>query len=145
MKYRVLGAIVAGVMSVMAGSSRAQDAEVRLADDFAGISYSIDTRSDVFMYVGVREVGGKVGVCAVVWTENATNTARRLEPRFSQKIRFSVSGQDLRVNVRKFNRYGSEAEATAGLAGCSITRTAWQAAYAGAEVEMTLAPTTIAD
>ncbi len=140
MKNKVLAAIVA---MMLAGPSLAQDAEVAVADDFAGISYSIDTRSDVFMYVGLRDVGGQVAVCGVVWTENATNTAKRLEPRFSQKIRFSVAGQQLRVSVRKFNRFASEA--TAGLAGCSVTRTAWQAGYARTPIEMTLAPTTVYD
>jgi hypothetical protein len=145
MKNKVLGFVCAAAVATLAGPVLAQDAEVPLADDFAGLSYSIDTRSDIFMYVGIRDVGGKVGVCGVVWTENATNVAKRLEPKFSQKIRFSVAGERLRVNVRKFNRYESEAEATAGLAGCSMTRTAWQAAYANAELEMSLSPTTIAD
>jgi hypothetical protein len=145
MKYSVLGAIVSGFLSILAGASHAQTAEVAPADDFVGISYSIDTRSDVILFVGLREIGGQVGVCGIVWTENATNTAKRLEPRFSQKIRFYVGGQQLRVNVRKFNRYDSEGEASAGPAGCSVTNTAWQAGYANAELEMTLAPTTVYD
>jgi hypothetical protein len=143
MKTKVLGVICIIAATTFAGPLNANDAEVALAGDFIGLSYAINTRSDVFLYAAVRDVGGQVAVCGTVWTENATNTAKRLERQVARKIKFSVAGQRLRVNTDEFNRYETREEAEAGLAGCSATNTAWQAGFATQPLEATLAPGTI--
>jgi hypothetical protein len=143
MKIRILGVICTVAVTVFAVPLRAQDAEVALADDFIGFSYAINTRSDVFMYAAVRNIGGQVAVCGTVWTENATNTAKQLERRVARKIKFSVAGQRLRVDTDEFNRYETEEAAVAGLAGCSATNTAWQEGFSTQPLEASLSPGTI--
>lgn len=88
---------------------------------------------------------GQIWVCGKVWTSNAINTAKRLERAATQRIRFSVLGQDLRVSTSEFIRYDSEEQALAGTARCSVTRTAWQASYANAALETRLSKGTLRD
>jgi opacity protein-like surface antigen len=143
-KNKVLAFVCA--VAMLAGPVQAQDAEVPVSDDFEGVGYSIDDRSEVYVAVALRNVGGRAAVCGVIWIENGTGTGRRLEPRFSQRIlRFSVAGQVLRVNVREFNRFGSEGEAAAGQAGCSTTNVAWQDGFASRPLEVDLSPVTLRD
>jgi hypothetical protein len=145
MKNKVLGLVCAAAVVFAAGSLQAQDAEVPLGQDFVGVAITIDTRSQIIVYAGVREVGGNVGVCGVIWFENATGTARQLERRATQKIRFSAAGQRLRVSTQDFNRYATEEEALAGLAGCSASNTAWQAGFANAQLDMAMTSGTLRD
>jgi hypothetical protein len=145
MKIRDLMAVSGLMATLFAAPLRAQDAEVPVGSDFAGIGYAINTRSDVFVYAGLRDIGGQVGVCGIIWTESATNTAKRLERQASRKIKFSVAGLRLRVTTDKFNRFDSRAEAEAGLAGCSVTNTPWQAGFAGQPLDMGLAAGTLRD
>jgi hypothetical protein len=145
MKIRDLTVISVLAISLLAAPVQAQDAEVPVGADFAGIGFAINTRSDVFVYAGLRDIGGQVGVCGIIWTENATNTAKRLERQASRKIRFSVAGLRLRVNTDKFNRFDSRATAETGPAGCAITTTAWQAGFSGQPLDMSLAAGTLRD
>jgi hypothetical protein len=144
-KNKVLGLVCAAAVMVTAGSLHAQDAEVPPGQDFVGVAITIDTRSQIIVYAGLREVACKVGVCGVIWFENATGTARQLERRATQKIRFSVAGQRLRVSTQDFNRFDTEEQALAGLAGCSASTTAWQAGFASQRLDMAMTSGTLRD
>jgi hypothetical protein len=145
MQIAVFGGILVGFLAITGSQAIARGPEVAPANDFAGLSYAINTRSEVIVFAGLRNVGGQVGVCGMVWTNNATNTAKRLERAATQRIRFSVLGQDLRVSTSEFIRYDSEEQALAGTARCSVTRTAWQDGYANAALEMGLSKGTLRD
>jgi hypothetical protein len=145
MKYKILGAIALSLAALVESQASAQDVEVPPSDDFKGLLYAVNSKSEIFVFAALRDVGGMVGVCGLVWTNDATNSAKFLEPKFTKKMRFSVSGQKLVVNTQKFNRFASREEANDGMAGCAVTKTAWQAAYASASLEMDLPSTTVYD
>jgi hypothetical protein len=145
MRNKVLGFVYAAAMLFAGGPLQAQDAEVAPGQDFVGVAITIDTRSQIIVYAGLREVAGKVGVCGMIWFENATGTARQLERRATQKIRFSAAGQRLRVSTQDFNRFDNEEQALAGLAGCSASTTAWQAGFANQRLDMAMTSGTLRD
>ena len=117
--------------------------EVKFGEDFVGVGYSISSSGNVVVYAGVREIGGKVAVCGMVWYEKATSSTRAIEAKFTEKMRFKIAGKGLTVSTRSFNRFNSEQEAQTGLARCSVTTTPWQAAYGKAKLDMKLGSVTI--
>ena len=117
--------------------------EVKFGKDFVGVGYSISSSGNVVVYAGVREIGGKVAVCGMVWYEKATSSTRAIEAKFTEKMRFKIAGKGLTVSTRSFNRFNSEQEAQTGLARCSVTTTPWQAAYGKAKLDMKLGSVTI--
>ncbi len=117
--------------------------EVKPGNDFVGIGYSVSTAGNVIVYAGVREISGKVAVCGMVWYEKATSSTRAIEAKFTEKMSFKIAGKGLTVSTRSFNRYKTEDEAANGLARCSVTTTAWKAAYGKAKLDMKLRNTTV--
>ena len=63
--------------------------EVKFGKDFIGVGYSISSSGNVVVYAGVREIGGKVAVCGMVWYEKATSSTRAIEAKFTEKMTFS--------------------------------------------------------
>jgi hypothetical protein len=117
--------------------------EVKHAKDFVGIGYSLSSSGNVVVYAGVREIGGKVAVCGLVWYEKATSSTRAIEAKFTEKVVFKIDGKGLSVNTRVFGRFKTEEEAFRGLARCSVTQTPWKANYANGKLKMTLGSVTI--
>jgi hypothetical protein len=142
MKIRLLVVLVSAIAFVAPTTLLAQDAEVPLGSDFVGVGYTIDRTSEVIVYAGLRNIGGQVGVCGVVFFEG---TANRLERQATRKIRFTVAGQRLRVNSDRFTRYNSLIAAETGSARCSVTNTSWQEGYAGQSLDMSLTSGTLRD
>lgn len=133
-------------MSVIAPSAAfATVPEVAFDKNFVGVGYSISSSGSVVVYAGVREIGGKVAVCGMVWYEKATSTTRSIEAKFTEKMRFKIAGKGLTVSTRAFNRFKSESDAQAGKARCSVTTTPWQPAYGKAKLEMKLGNVTVYD
>jgi len=62
-----------------------------------------------------------------------------------RQLQFRVAGQKLIVATRNFNRLATLDEAKTAKAGCSITRTPWQPAYAGKELAMDAGRVTYSD
>ncbi len=122
----------------MSGMTAAKTPEVDPANDFAGISYGITSSGKAVVFAGVREIGGKVAVCGIVFFEKATGTTKSIEPDFTQQISFSISGKSLRVQTSLFSRFPSEAEAIKGKARCSVTNRAWDPGYAKTKLKMDL-------
>ena len=117
--------------------------EVKPGQDFVGIGYGLSSSGDVVVYAGVREIGGKVAVCGLVWYEKATSSTRAVEAKFTEKMSFKIDGKGLSVNTRQFNRFKTKEEAQQGLARCSVTQTAWKASYGKAKLKMALGNVTI--
>jgi hypothetical protein len=139
-KHVLLAALTAATIS-LSGMAAAKAPEVDPANDFAGISYGVSSSGKIVVFAGVREIGGKVAVCGLVFFEKATGTTKGIEPDFTQQIAFSIGGQSLRVQTSLFSRFPSEAEAVKGKARCSATNRAWNAGYAKAKLKMSMPST----
>lgn len=142
MKLACLG-IVAALAFVAPSVSFAAVPEVKHASDFVGVGFSLTSSGEVVVYAGVREIGGKVAVCGLVWFDKATATTRVIEPKFTEKISFKIDGKGLRVSTRLFNRFKTKEDATTGLARCSVTQTVWKASYGKAKLKMSLGNVTV--
>ncbi len=136
---RVAATLVACVPSL----ASAAVPEVKPGPDFVGVGYSLSSSGNVIVYAGVREVGGKVAVCGMVWYEKATSSTQAIEAKFTEKMSFKIGKKGLSVNSRAFNRFKTKEDAEAGLARCSVTTTAWRAEYAKAKLTMKLGSVTI--
>lgn len=134
-------AVVAVVL--VPGLAFAAVPEVPPGKDFVGIGYSLSSAGDVIVYAGVRDIGGKVAVCGMVWYEKATSSTRAIEAKFTEKMSFKIAGKGLSVSTRAFNRFKTEQDAANGTARCSVTTTSWKAAYGKAKLEMKLGNVTI--
>ena len=143
MKLMNVRRIVTMLAVVIPGMAFAAVPEVKPGKDFVGIGYSISTSGNVNVYAGVREIGGKVAVCGMVWYEKATSSTRAIEAKFTEKMTFKIAGKGLTVSTRTFSRYKTEEEAAAGVARCSVTTTAWKSAYGKAKLTMNLSSVTI--
>ena len=119
--------------------------EVTPGQDFAGYSYSLSSSGAVFVYAGVREIGGKVAVCGLVWYEKATSSTRAIEAKFTEKMTFKIEGKGLTVTSRLFSRFKTKDDASRGKARCAVTQTAWKKSYAKAKLKMTLGSVTISE
>jgi hypothetical protein len=117
--------------------------EVKPGQDFVGIGYSLSSSGNVIVYAGIREIGGKVAVCGMVWYEKATSSTRAIEAKFTEKMSFKIGKKGLTVSTRAFNRFKTKEDAQAGQARCSVTTTAWRAEYAKAKLTMKLGSVTI--
>lgn len=117
--------------------------EVQPANDFVGIGYRVSSSGEVIVYAGVREIGGRLAICGLVWFEKATASTRSIEPKFSEKIVFRIDGKGLAVTTRVFSRFKTEDDAAKGKARCSVTQTAWKASYSKAKLTMTLGNETV--
>ena len=138
-----LAKLAVALVCLAPGLAMAKVPEVKFGEDFVGVGYSISSSGNVVVYAGVREIGGKVAVCGMVWYEKATSSTRAIEAKFTEKMRFKIAGKGLTVSTRSFNRFNSEEEAQTGLARCSVTTTPWQAAYGKAKLDMKLGSVTI--
>ena len=136
-KHVLLAALAAADIS-LSGMTLAKTPEVDPASDFAGISYGVSSSGKIIVFAGVREIGGKVAVCGMVFFEKATSTTKSIEPDFTQQMSFCIGGQSLRVQTSRFSRFPSEAEAMKGKARCSVTNRAWKPTYAKTELKMGL-------
>ena len=134
---------IAAAICVCATFAVAGGTEVKPSKDFQGLGYSITSSGNVVVFAGVREMAGKVAVCGFVFFEKATSSTIAIEPRFTEKMRFSIAGKGLSVSTRAFKRYKTEAEAFAGNAHCAVTTTPWEAAYGNAKLSMKLSSETV--
>jgi hypothetical protein len=144
-KSAVLGCVLAAALAVVPGFVSAAVPEVAPGQDFQGIGFSLSSSGEVVIFAGVRNIGGKVAVCGIVWYEKkATATTRSIEAKFTEKVRFSIAGKGLSVATRLFKRYESkEAAQTGNVARCSVTTTPWKDAYGTAELQMKLGAVTV--
>jgi hypothetical protein len=144
-KSAVLGCVLAATLAVVPCLASAAVPEVEPGQDFEGIGYSLSSSGEVVIFAGVRNIGGKVAVCGLVWYEKkATATTRSIEAKFTEKVRFAIAGKGLSVSTRTFNRYESREAAQAGnVARCSVTATPWKDAYGTAKLKMKLGAVTI--
>jgi hypothetical protein len=138
MKTRAIAAAVAAVLS-LSGAGQAAPPEVPYGDDFQMYGFSVGSGGDILIYAGVREIGGKTGVCGVIWFEGATSTTKTIERQFTEKMSFSIAGQPIRVSTSDFMRYNSREEVEkAGIARCFKSNRAWDPAYAKTPLVMSL-------
>lgn len=145
MKSLFLSCVVSFALSVAPSLASAATPEVKPSADFLGLEVTIQPSGKIVAYVGKREIEGKVAVCGIVFVTGNSSTARVIEPKITEKIRFEIAGQLLRVNTRAFKRYKSEADAMAGNAGCSVTTTPWSAAIGKAKLSVKLARGKVSD
>lgn len=136
---------LAAAFCLSANLAAAAGPEVKPSKDFQGVGYSISSSGSVVVFAGVREMSGKVAVCGFVFFEKATSSTVAIEPKFTEKMRFSIAGKGLSVSTRAFKRYKTEAEAFAGNARCAITTTPWNPAFGKAKLSMKLGATTVYD
>lgn len=136
---------IVALVALLPNIALAGGTEVKPSNDFQGISYSITTSGNVVVFAGVRDISGKVAVCGLVFFEKATSSTMAIEPKFTEKVRFSIAGKGLSVSSRAFKRYKSEAEAFAGNARCAVTTTPWKEAYGKAKLAMKLSAETVYD
>ena len=120
---------MAAVLCLAPNFAAAGAPEVKPAQDFQGIGYSVTSSGKVAVFAGARDIGGKLAVCGLVYFEKPSATTRAAEPLFTEHIRFSIAGKGLSVNSHAFKRYKTEAEAFAGNAGCAVTTTPWVESY----------------
>ena len=138
MKTRALSAAFAAVLS-LTGAGQAAPPEVPYGDDFQMYGFSVGSGGDILIYAGVREIGGKTGVCGVIWFEGATSTTKTIERQFTEKMGFSIAGQPIRVSTGDFKRYNSREEVEkAGMARCFKSNKPWKPAYAKTPLVMSL-------
>jgi hypothetical protein len=65
MKTRAFAAAVAAILS-LSGAGQAAPPEVPYGNDFQMYGFSVGSGGDILISAGVREIGGKTGVCGVV-------------------------------------------------------------------------------
>jgi hypothetical protein len=141
-----LGCVLAAALCCSASVAAAGAPEVKPANDFSGIGYTVSSSGAVVVYAGLREISSKVAVCGIVWFEKTvSNTTKVIEVKFTDQIKFSAGGKALRVNSRLFKRYDSEVAAKAGMARCSVTATPWSAAYAKSTLKLTMGNIRVTD
>jgi hypothetical protein len=146
LKTSYLGCVLAAALSFAPGLAAAGAPEVKPANDFAGIGYTVTSTGTIVVSAGLREISGKVAVCGIVWFEKTvTNTTKVIEVKFTDQIKFSAGSKALRVNTRVFKRYDSEAAAKAGMARCSVTATPWSVAFAKTPLKLTMGRVRVTD
>jgi hypothetical protein len=64
------------------------------------------------------------------------NSLKRAEPQITRQMGFQLGGKKLTVETYAFKRYKSLADAEAGTAGCWVTKSAWDPAFAKLPFEM---------
>lgn len=146
MKHLGLAAAIAVSVILSSSAGNAGVPEVKPANDFEGVSYSVTSTGTVVVVAGLREIGGKVAVCGLVWFEKTvSNTTKVIEVKFTDKIKYAVGGKALQVNSRLFKRYPNAEEAKAGVARCSVTKVAWDKSYASAKLKVSMGPVRVTD
>lgn len=116
---------VCAVFLVLSGAGHAAPPEVPIGPDFEGLGISVTSGGQIVVFAGIRNIGGKVGVCGVVWFEDVTATTRSLERQFTEQVGFSIAGKPLSVSTGAFKRYTDVDEAKdTGIARCATTRRA---------------------
>lgn len=142
-KFLAFCRAAAVVLTVIPSVVFAAVPEVMPGKDFVGMGYSLSSSGNVVVYAGVREISGKVGVCGMVWYENATSSTRAVEARFTEKMTFKIGSKGLSVSTRAFNRFNTQDDAQIGKARCSVTTAPWKPEYGKAKLTMNLGQVTI--
>lgn len=143
MKFLSFCRVAAAVGVMMPSVALAAVPEVQPGRDFVGMGYSLSSSGNVIVYAGVREIGGKVAVCGMVWYEKATSSTRTAEAKFTEKMTFKIGNKGLTVSTRTFNRFKTEEDAQSGKARCSVTTTPWKPEYSKVKLTMKLGQVTI--
>lgn len=71
---RLLAAVLSGLVLMASPGLPQVSGEVPLANDFKGLKVGVSEGGTVFIVAAVRDLGGKVALCATIWTERATNS-----------------------------------------------------------------------
>jgi hypothetical protein len=124
-------------------AAHAEAPSVQADRDFQGLQYSLTSSGNIVTFAGARNIGGKLGVCGLVFFENATASTRALEKKFAEHIQFKIAGKAIHVETAYFTRYATKQDSMVGKAGCSVTTRAWDPVFAKAKLEMALPNQTI--
>ena len=146
MKTSYLGCVLAGVLSIVPSLVAAEAPEVKLGQNYVGLSVDVKTvRGVVFVIADAREISGTAAVCGLVFFDKPTSTLKTMESQITKKLEFSLAGTRLTVNTSVFKRFETEADATAGKARCSVTTTPWKASFGKAKLAMNLPRGTVTE
>lgn len=125
----------------LAGGATAQ--EVPLTGNLHAVELTVDNGGAIVVVPGLREIDGRVAACGLSFMKGRNATARAMRDAVLREVMVRLNGRTLDVDASRFARFATEDEARAGKARCSVSRTAWQQAFARATPEITLRNRTV--
>lgn len=126
--------IAALLLSLAAATATAQ--QVPVDDSFEAGVVSFGRFGDFYLLAAPRNVGGKVGICALTFSDATSSRMDALRSKIVERFYFRLGGEPVRVNNNRFAHARSEAEAMQSQARCAVSRRNWTPELAGAEFEM---------
>ncbi len=129
---------------LLATPALAEVPTITIDKGYEGIGYSLSSSGNIEVYAAPRQASGMLAICGFVMTLKSNATTRMVEKKASANIAFWLGNTPLHVNTLVFKRYKTEEELKASpLAGCDVTQTPWNPAFAKTKLRMEMSSGTV--
>ena len=125
-------------LSCSAGALQAQPASIPVDKSFSVAGVTDQNENGIAVFAKVIQAGDRVAICGVsaMIGDLSNASARQFRSQIVRKLTYKIGNARLRFPTGKFTKVDSTDDIPGAQAGCALTRTSWNPAFASEELRI---------